>query len=106
MIFVWFQFIQDEDTHEKPQEPTTEKKGKTTKSTEKSADQNKKKQGDGEDKKKKKNEDVNEKRKYKGKKTTIEPSPSSGVPTQSRTQPKDPTGSAVSLRSNASTVKG
>ena len=103
-------FIQDEDTHEKPQEPTTEKKGKTTKSTEKSADQNKKKQGDGEDKKKKKNEDVNEKRKYKGKKTTIEPSPSSGVPTpststQSRTQPKDPTGSAVSLRSNTSTVK-
>ena len=36
-------FIQDEGTHEKPQEPTTEKKGKTTKSTEKSADQNKKK---------------------------------------------------------------
>ncbi|XP_071166574.1 uncharacterized protein [Mytilus edulis] len=100
-------FIQDE------KEAEGNKSNTTPKPSDKNDELVKKKKGDTDDKKKKKTEDGLEKKKKtedekrkKGKKTAVEPSPSSG-PTlsQSAAYPRDPTGSAVSLRSNASTVK-
>ncbi|XP_052100281.1 putative protein tag-278 isoform X1 [Mytilus californianus] len=104
-------FIQDETAHEK--EAGGNKSNTTPNPSAKNNEPVKKKKADTDDKKKKKTEDGPEKKKKtedekkkKGKKTAVEPSPSAGpTPSQSATYPRDPTGSAVSLRSNASTVK-
>lgn len=108
-FFKSFQFIKDETNHEKaqqdqtnqgPSDITVKPKEDKKKKKEDKDDKKKKKTGDENDKKKKSEE---EKKKTRGKKTAVEPSPSSTPPVP---KPMDPTGSAVSLRSNTSTVKG
>lgn len=114
-------FIQDESSHEKQQELTPEKvpkhqteivpekSTKTDKPAEKTADRSKKKQGNLDDERNRKNEDRNERKKFKGKKkAAVEPSPSSAADASNShgtVHPRDPAGSTVSLRSNASTVR-